>query len=154
PDSQDKSVGAEETFATDIDDPVLIRRELLRLSGRTARSLRASGWVARTISVKLRRADFTTITRSRTLAQPTDVAQRIYATACELYAASGLDSGALLRLVGVRATGLIRATGTGIQLALDERPDSWREAEAAMEQITKRFGSGAVGPGSLIRSEI
>jgi DNA polymerase-4 len=150
PDSQDKSVGAEETFATDIGDPEVIRRELLRLSGRTARSLRSSGWAARTISVKLRRADFTTITRSRTLREPTDVAQRIYATACELYAASGMDSGVLLRLVGVRATGLTKATSTGTQLALDERPDSWREAEAAMEQITKRFGSDAVGPGSLI----
>ena len=150
PDSQDKSVGAEETFATDIGDPEVIRRELLRLSGRTARSLRSSGWAARTISVKLRRADFTTITRSRTLREPTDVAQRIYATACELYAASGMASGVLLRLVGVRATGLTKATSTGTQLALDERPDSWREAEAAMEQITKRFGSGAVGPGSLI----
>ena len=153
PDSQDKSVGAEETFATDIGDPDLIRRELLRLSGRTARSLRTSGWAARTISVKLRRADFTTITRSRTLREPTDVAQRIYATACELYAASGLDSGVLLRLVGVRATGLTKAIDTGTQLALDERPDSWREAETAMEQITKRFGSGAVGPGSLLRPD-
>jgi DNA polymerase IV len=150
-DTHDKSVGAEETFATDIGDPDQIRRELLRLSGRTAQSLRSSGWAARTISVKLRRADFTTITRSRTLREPTDVAKRIYATACELYAASGLDSGVLLRLVGVRATGLTKATDTGMQLALDERPDSWREAETAMEQITSRFGSGAVGPGSLIR---
>lgn len=153
PDSRDKSVGAEETFATDIGDPDLIRRELLRLSGRTARSLRSSGLAARTISVKLRRADFTTITRSRTLREPTDVAQRIYVTACELYAASGLDSGVLLRLVGVRATGLTKATDAGIQLALDERPDSWREAETAMELITRRFGSGAVGPGSLIRPD-
>jgi len=153
PDSQDKSVGAEETFATDIGDPDLIRRELLRLSGRTARSLRSSGWAARTISVKLRRADFTTITRSRTLREPTDVAQRIYATACELYAASGLATGVLLRLVGVRASGLVKATGTGTQLALDERPDSWRDAETAIEQITRRFGSGAVGPGSLIRPD-
>jgi DNA polymerase-4 len=153
PDNQDKSVGAEETFATDIGDPELIRRELLRLCGRTARSLRSSGWAARTISVKLRRADFTTITRSRTLREPTDVAQRIYATACELYAASGLDRGVLLRLVGVRASGLIKATGTGIQLELDQRPDSWRDAETAIEEITKRFGSGAVGPGSLIRPD-
>jgi DNA polymerase-4 len=153
PDSHDKSVGAEETFATDIGDPELIKRELLRLSGRTARSLRSSGWAARTISVKLRRADFTTITRSRTLREPTDVAQRIYATACELYAASGLASGVLLRLVGVRATGLTKATDTGTQLTLDERPDSWREAETAMEEIAKRFGSGAVSPGSLIRPE-
>jgi DNA polymerase IV len=152
-DVQDKSVGAEETFATDIGDPDVIRRELLRLSGRTARALRSSGSAARTISIKLRRADFTTITRSRTLREPTDVAQRIYATACELYADSGLSSGVLLRLVGVRAAGLSKATATGTQLALDQRPDSWRAAETAMEQISRRFGSDAVGPGSLIDPE-
>ena len=88
----DKSIGAEETFATDVDDPEVIRRELLRLSGRTARGLRAGGSVARTVVVKLRLANFTTITRSRTLPEPTDVARKIYATACDLYAAAGLDS--------------------------------------------------------------
>ncbi len=146
---QEKSIGAEETFAADIGDPDLIRRELLRLAGRTARGLRSSGYAARTISVKLRRADFTTITRARTLAEPTDVAQKIYATACELYGASGL-AGVPLRLVGVRATGLAPAERAGTQLALGERPDSWREAEGAMDQITRRFGAGAVGPGSLL----
>jgi len=146
---QEKSIGAEETFAADLGDPDLIRRELLRLAGRTARGLRSSGYAARTISVKLRRADFTTITRARTLAEPTDVAQKIYATACELYGASGL-AGVPLRLVGIRATGLAPAESTGTQLALGERPDSWREAEGAMDKITRRFGAGAVGPGTLL----
>jgi DNA polymerase-4 len=149
PDVREKSVGAEETFATDVDDPDLIRRELLRLAGRTARSLRSAGCVARTVSVKLRRADFRTITRSRTLAEPTDVAQQIYATACELYAASGLV-GARLRLVGVRATGLVPASSVGTQLVLGERAGSWRDAEGAMDEIAKKFGSGAVRPGSLV----
>jgi DNA polymerase-4 len=150
PDTQEKSIGAEETFADDIADADLIRRELLRLSGRTARGLRSAGCAARTISVKLRRADFTTITRSRTLPEPTDVAQKIYATACDLYAASGLDSGTLLRLVGVRATGLTPALGTGTQLALGEHADAWRDAESAMDRITRRFGADAVRPGSLV----
>ena len=128
----------------------MIRRELLRLAGRTARGLRSSGYVARTISVKLRRADFSTITRSRTLSEPTDVAQQIYATACELYAASGFDRGVLLRLVGVRVAGLSPASAAGTQLALGERADAWREAEGAMDKITSRFGSGALRPGSLV----
>ncbi len=149
--AHDKSIGAEETFATDISDPDLIRRELLRLSGRTARGLRSSGYVARTISVKLRRADFSTITRSRTLREPTDVAQQIYTTACDLYEASGLNSGALLRLVGVRAAGLSPASAAGTQLALGERADAWRQAETAMDKITHRFGSSAVRPGSLVK---
>ncbi len=150
PEVREKSVGAEETFATDVDDPDLIRRELLRLAGRTARSLRSAGYAARTVSVKLRRADFRTITRSRTLAEPTDVARRIYATACELYAASGLAAGVRLRLVGVRATGLVPASGVGTQLALGERADTWRDAEGAMDEIARKFGSGAVRPGSLV----
>ena len=148
--THDKSIGAEETFGTDIGDPELIRRELLRLAGRTARGLRSSGYVARTISVKLRRADFSTITRSRTLSEPTDVAQKIYATACELYAASGVADGVLLRLVGVRASGLSPASQAGTQLALGERADTWRQAETAMDRITRRFGSGALRPGSLV----
>ena len=148
--THDKSVGAEETFGTDIGDSELIRRELLRLAGRTARGLRSSGYVARTISVKLRRADFSTITRSRTLSEPTDVAQKIYATACELYAASGVADGVLLRLVGVRASGLSPASRAGTQLALGERADTWRQAETAMDRITRRFGSGALRPGSLV----
>jgi DNA polymerase IV len=147
--THDKSIGAEETFGTDIGDSELIRRELLRLAGRTARGLRSSGYVARTISVKLRRADFSTITRSRTLCEPTDVAQKIYATACELYAASGV-AGVLLRLVGVRASGLSPASRAGTQLALGERADTWRQAETAMDRITRRFGSGALRPGSLV----
>jgi DNA polymerase-4 len=148
--AHDKSIGAEETFGTDIADPEQIRRELLRLADRTARGLRSSGYVARTISVKLRRADFKTFTRSRTLPEATDVARKIYATACELYAASGLADGVLLRLVGVRASGLSPAALAGTQLALGERADAWRDAESAMDKITSRFGSSAVRSGSLV----
>jgi DNA polymerase-4 len=146
----EKSLGAEETFATDIGDPVVIRRELLRLAGRTARGLRASGQVAKTISVKLRRADFRTFTRSRTLRDPTDVTQQIYTVACELYEASGLADGVQLRLVGVRAAGLLPAAGAGTQLALGERPAAWRQAESAMDQIARRFGTAALRPGTLV----
>lgn len=151
PRAREKSVGAEETFGADVADPEIIRRELLRLAGRTARALRSSGLVARTVSVKLRRADFRTITRSRTLREPTDVAQQIYAVACELYAAAGVRPGERLRLVGVRATGLTTASGLGTQLRLGERPDAWRAAEGAMDQITSRFGDGALAPAALVR---
>ncbi len=133
----DKSIGAEETFPVDVDDPAVIKRELLRLSGRTARGLRAGGSVARTVVIKLRLANFKTITRSRTLPEPTDVARNIYDTACELYDASGLDSRARLRLVGVRATGLIPASGAAPQLAFEEPPTSWRDAERAVDRIAR-----------------
>jgi DNA polymerase-4 len=146
----DKSVGAEETFATDVDDPEVIRRELLRLSGRTARALRAGNSLARTVVVKLRLANFKTITRSRTLPEPTDVAQQIYSTACALYAASGLDSRARLRLVGVRASGLIPVARAATQLALGEEPAAWRDAEQAVDKIAGRFGPDSVRPAALV----
>jgi DNA polymerase IV len=145
----EKSIGAEETFADDIGDPEQIRRELLRLSSRTAHSLRAGGYAARTVVVKLRLADFTTITRSRTLPEPTDGTQRIYETACSLHEGSGLGTRPL-RLVGVRLTGLVPAASAATQLALGERPESWREAERAMDRIASRFGDGTVRPAALV----
>jgi DNA polymerase-4 len=150
PHTPEKSIGAEETFAADIDDPERIRRELLKLSGRTAHSLRAGGYAARTVSVKLRLASFKTMTRSRTLAYPTDVAHEIYATACALYESAGLDHGARLRLVGVRVSGLVPAAGANAQLTFDDRPVGWREAEQAVDKIASRFGVSAVRPAALV----
>jgi DNA polymerase IV len=146
---REKSIGAEETFPEDIGDPDAIRRELLRLSGRTARGLRAGGCSARTVVVKLRLASFKTITRSRTLPEPTDVAHQIYAVACDLYQAARLD-GSLLRLVGVRATGLVPGPPAA-QLSLGERADGWREAELAADRIAGRFGTDSVRPAALVR---
>jgi DNA polymerase IV len=150
---REKSVGSEETFEVDVSDPAVVRRELLRLSRRTARSLRSSGYATRTVVVKLRKADFTTITRSKTLPEPTSETQRIYATACALYASSGLSDQARLRLVGVRATGLVPAGAAATQLALGERGASWHDAESALDKITGRFGPDAVRPATLVDRE-
>jgi DNA polymerase-4 len=147
---QEKSVGAEETFDVDVSDPAVIRRELLRLSRRTTRALRASGYATRTVVVKLRKADFTTITRSKTLPEATSETQRIYATACALYEASGLSGQTRLRLVGVRATSLVPAVQAATQLALGEQGGSWRDAESALDRITGRFGPDAVRPATLV----
>ncbi|TMR97058.1 DNA polymerase IV [Nonomuraea basaltis] len=149
----DKSIGNEETFAADIDDPEVIRRELLRLSERVAARMRKGGHVGRTVSVKLRRADFTTISRSRTLREPTDVAQVIYATACELFRAAGLER-VRLRLVGVRMENLRPAGEATRQLGLGERETGWREAEQAMDKAIRRFGPDAVVPASLVRGKL
>jgi DNA polymerase-4 len=103
--------------------------------------------------VKLRRADFTTINRSRTLREPTDVAQVIYATACELFEAAGLDR-VRLRLVGVRMENLRPADEATRQLALGEKETGWREAEQAMDKAIRRFGPDAVLPASLVRGKL
>jgi DNA polymerase-4 len=145
----DRSVGAEETFARDVDDPATVRRELLRLSERTAARLRAGGHSGRTVVLKVRFADFTTITRSRTLPETTDVARDIYGTACALYDALHLDR-ARLRLVGVRVEGVVSAAGQPHQMLLGARASGWREAEQAVDKATDRFGSGAVRPATLV----
>ncbi|MFD0687034.1 DNA polymerase IV [Actinomadura fibrosa] len=146
----DKSIGAEETFDTDIDDPEIIRRELLRLAEKVGARLRAAGHAGRTVSVKLRMADFKTITRARTLREPTDLARVIYITACELYEGAGLER-VRLRLVGVRVENLGPADEAPRQLAFDEPETGWREAERAMDQVANRFGPGAVRPAALVR---
>ncbi|MBP2702359.1 DNA polymerase IV [Microbispora sp. RL4-1S] len=150
PHTPDKSIGNEETFPHDVDDPETITRELLRLSERVAARLRAAGHVGRTVSVKLRRSDFTTITRSRTLREATDVAKEIYDTSRELFEAAGLDR-VRLRLVGVRVENLSPAATATRQLGLGDRETGWREAEQAMDRAVRRFGPDAVVPGSLVR---
>ena len=152
PSEPDKSIGAEETFATDIGDPAAIRRELLRLAERTAARLRASGYVGRTVSIKIRYADFTTITRARTLPAATDVGQVVYATARALYDALDI-AGTPLRLVGVRVEHLVPAGTEPEQLALGAPEVGWREAEQAIDRATKRFGRGAVRPATLVNSD-
>jgi DNA polymerase-4 len=145
----DKSIGAEETFPVDVDDPSIVRRELLRLSERTAARLRASGQVGRTVSIKIRFADFTTITRSKTLPEGTDVGRVVYGTALALYDALGLER-ARLRLVGVRVEQISDADSQPHQLVLGERDQGWREAELAADKAARRFGAGAVRPAALV----
>ncbi len=149
----DKSIGAEETFAVDVDDPVVVHRELLRLSERTAGRMRAAGQVGRTVSIKIRFSDFTTITRSRTLGEATDVGRTVYETALSLYDALGLER-ARLRLVGVRVEGIADAVGQPHQLLLGERDTGWREAEQAVDRAARRFGAGAVRPAALVDPEL
>ena len=145
----EKSIGAEETFGADVDDPDVVLRELLRLSEKVAMRVRRAGMIGRTVVLKLRFADFTTITRSRTLPEHTDVARVVYATITELYRRLGLER-ARVRLVGVRLEGLIDAAEGHHQLAFDERSQGWREAEQAVDRVSARFGSGLVRPASLV----
>ena len=149
PDEPEKSTGHEETFGTDVDDPAVIHRELLLLSERTAGRLRSGGWLARTVSIKVRFADFATITRSRTLDVPTDVGQELYDTARGLFDALGLDR-ARIRLVGVRAERLVDAGSAPRQLELGAREYGRRDAELAADRADRRFGAGAVRPATLL----
>lgn len=152
PTRRERSIGADETFSFDVDDPAYIHRELLKLSDRTAARVRAAGMVGRTISIKVRFSDFTTITRSKTLRDPTDVSRDIYATARALFDGLGLQR-ARLRLVGVRVEGLIDSAHAPIQGLLDEPAHGWRDADRAVDRASARFGAGAVRPASLVEGQ-
>ena len=149
PDEREKSLGNEETFAQDIDDPEVIHAHLLRLADQVAARLRRSGQVGRTVAIKVRFSDFTTLTRSRTLSAPTDVGREVYDTARHLYDALGLER-VRIRLVGVRVEGLVAAEVAPRQLTLDESADERREAEVAIDALRARFGADAVRPARLL----
>jgi len=146
----EKSTGADETFGRDTDDPEVVLRELLRLSARVGRRIRAAGLAGRTVTLKVRFADFTTITRSRTRAEATDVTREIFETAAGLFAALGLQR-ARIRLVGVRVEGLQPRASTYRQLVLGAREQGWADADRAVDRAVSRFGSAAVQPASLLR---
>ena len=148
----EKSIGAEETFAVDTTDDALLRRELLRLTHRTATRLRSSGMVARTVALKLRFADFSTITRSRTVQTPVDSAQLVYAVALQLLESVGTRAMAV-RLVGVRAEQLEEAARTSLQLSIDRREENWRAAEQALDEVARKFGNKSVLPARLMEQE-
>ena len=144
---EEKSIGHEVTFGYDLTDLEQLRRELLRLSDDVAVRLRRAGVVGRTVVLKLRYGDFRTVTRSRTLGEPTDVARRIYDEASAALGELAGD-GARIRLIGVRAEQL-RPSGSGAMLW--DPDEEWREAERTIDEVTARFGRGAVRPASLVK---
>jgi DNA polymerase-4 len=152
PNQAEKSIGAERTFEADIDDPEEILAQILDLSNKVAKRLRAANYFSRTITIKVRFADFTSVTRSKSLPASTDLATDIYGTSKSLFEAMHLQR-ARIRLVGVRATGLVPTSESSVQLEFSNRDSGWREAEAAMDQVSLKFGNSAVKPARLIKPE-
>lgn len=141
-----KSVSHEETFGVDLDDDEALLREILALSRQVAARLREDGYRARTVVLKVRLANFSTLTRSRTLPAPTDVAADVYRVAEALY--RGLPgTRRRVRLLGVQATGLVPAGSEQLALYRGER---WGEVERAVDRIERRFGRGATLPATLL----
>src|SRR5688500_15448577 len=120
PDREAKSVSHEETFERDLTDLAVLGREIDSMAARVGQRLRSSAFSGRTVTLKLRRYDFTTITRSQTLPQPTDDARQIAATARRLLAEAGTAGG--LRLLGVGVSGL-SVYAQGDLFAEDDEPE-------------------------------
>lgn len=153
PREAEKSISTDRTMAVDLLTETEVSRELLRGSGEVTERLRQAGRVARTVGIKIRFADFTTLTRVRTLAEPTDVTSVVYAEAVQLYRALKLDR-PRVRLVGVKVENL-RPAGEATQLAFDLTGTAARPAGAAADQaidaLAARFGDSVVGPASLLK---
>jgi DNA polymerase IV len=149
PDEPDHSIGADETFGRDTDDHDVVARELLRLTRKVAARMRTAQVVGRTVVLKVRFSDFTTITRSRTLHEYTSMTTEIYDAALGLFDGLGLQR-ARLRLVGVRVQGLVEASSATRQLVLGAREHGWEDAEKAVDRATLRFGHQAVLPATLL----
>jgi DNA polymerase-4 len=150
----ESSIGAETTLSIDTDDPAALTRLLLALTEKTTRRARQVGLQGRTVSIKVRFEDFSTLTRSATLATPTDTSHTVYGTARELLqrvraARSGTQR---IRLLGVRLEGLVPAGEFVAQLALGEQDQApgWREAQGAIDRAVERFGSTAIRPAALL----
>jgi DNA polymerase IV len=147
PEEPDRSISAAETFAQDLDNPEEILTEFLRLTERATARLRDRELFAKTISIKVRFADFSTINRSKTLPLPIDSTHDVYEVVKGLYQALRIER-ARLRLVGVSLENL--SEGAPHQMMLGEREVGWRQAEGAMDQARARFGKGSVRPARLI----
>ncbi|MBO9520328.1 MAG: DNA polymerase IV [Nocardioidaceae bacterium] len=150
-DDPERSMGSEETFGRDVADPAVIHRELLRLASRVTARMRRAGMAGRTVAIRVRYADFTTITRSHTLPDPTDTTAEVHATAVRLFDA--LTDPRRIRLVGVRVEGLRPRAGAHRQGLLGEREHGWPEADRAIDQVGMRFGRGAVRPATLFAGD-
>jgi DNA polymerase-4 len=142
-DQRPKSIGHEETYATDHHRRDTIEPELVRMADAVASRLRRAGLLARTVTLKIRFHDFTTITRSTTLDIPVDAGVLLARAAKTLLAA--VDPSPGVRLVGLSASSLTDEPVRQLHLT-EPVDDAWPEVDAAVDAIRARFGDRAIGP--------
>jgi DNA polymerase-4 len=145
----EKSISADHTTAVDLVDEADISRELLGLSVEVGQRLRARGWVAKTVGIKIRFADFRTVTRARTVADWVDSTAELHDIALELYRSLNLDR-PRIRLVGVKAEHFRDVAATARQPTLDEAAQPSPPAVDRVADATQaRFGRAALRPATL-----
>ena len=147
PDHEAKSISGETTFETDTDDMAFLSRVLLELADEVAERVRRTGVMARTVTLKLRYADFTTLTRDITLQEPTTAALVIHEQAKMLLSREKF-AGRKVRLIGVGVSNLTLER----QLSMfDESGPRAERTEQAIDELRDRFGHDAVERASLLR---
>ena len=150
PHSPTKSISTERTLSADTRDREVLKQHLLAQSQEVGRQLRRQGWLARTITLKLKDTDFKKITRSVTLDRPSQSSETLYRTAETLLANQVLNKA--VRLIGIGASALVADT-TPQQACLfpsvAQRERGWEQVDRAVDRIAERFGHSAVHRGSL-----
>ncbi len=147
-DREPKSVGHEETYPRDLSDRAELHRQVVRMADAVAARLRSGRRCGRTVTLKLRYGDFSTITRSQTLPAPVDGGPEIARVANELLDRTDLAKG--VRLLGVSVSGLSTRADSPQELDFGEPGGlRWSRASAAVDAVRARFGAGAVGPSTL-----
>jgi DNA polymerase-4 len=139
-----KSLGQEQTFAADIDGLDELKGVLLAHVEEVARRLRAHGLAARTVTIKLRYGDFTTVTRSATRSDPTNATAELWQAALALFTAWSERQHRPLRLLGMTASNLCPEASGQLPLFEGAAHVKQRELDRAIDEIADRFGTGAV----------
>lgn len=147
--TRDRSLGTERTWDEDLTDAQEVRRRITQMADDVARQLRRGGFVARTVVLKLRAPDGTTITRSSTFDQPSASGERLRELVVTLWERERASL-PRVRLAGVRATHLEPAAGVPMQAELSARSAGWHDLEAAMDQAMERFGARSLSRGSTL----
>jgi DNA polymerase IV len=145
-----KSISEETTFVRDTSDPAMLRKVLLAQSDAVAARVRRAGVFARTVQLKLRWQDFTTVTRQTTLREPTQLGDDIF-KAAELLWKATWKRGELVRLIGVGVSGL----GEPSQQSLfedDAREDKLKLAKT-LDQLKSQYGKDVIKRASLQRKD-
>ena len=149
-----KSVSHEETFGSDVSDANTLYAELLRLSERVGSRLRKLNWLARTVSIKLRYGDFTTLTRQVTLDEPTNIDSEIYEQALKLWDHTWIR-GRPIRLLGVGTQNLVRERRQPTLFDLDPEDthrEKLRQLDGVVDTIRARYGSRSLQRASVMQA--
>jgi DNA polymerase-4 len=147
PDLAAKSISVEETYDRDLESADVVETALLAHANRLAGRLRRAGLKTRTVTLKVRYSDFTTLTRSHTTSAAIDGARQLFRIARELLRSLNEDPRPV-RLLGLGGTALEPAS-TPTQLDIDSETE-WDSVENAVAGVRERFGDDAVGPARLL----
>jgi DNA polymerase-4 len=149
PSRAEKSISAEETYDQDLGDRQDMERELLRLTERTSHRLRKAGLQAGTVQVKIRRSDFRTVTRQRSLRPPDNGTDQLFAIARDLLAIwLARNPGQRIRLLGVGGTNLAPAEQR--DLFSDDDASSSTAVDRTVDEIRDRFGNASVSRARIL----